>query len=70
MNNSTNTPKDEEKMLTFHQLAGFKKWFKSLKDLAAKEAILKRIEQAENGANFGDHKSVGGGVYENTDIYW
>ncbi|OOF53949.1 type II toxin-antitoxin system RelE/ParE family toxin [Rodentibacter trehalosifermentans] len=52
-----------DNVTTFYQLAGFKKWLKTLKDLTAKEAILKRIERAEQG-NLGDHKSVGGGVYE------
>ncbi|WP_032092016.1 type II toxin-antitoxin system RelE/ParE family toxin [Necropsobacter rosorum] len=49
--------------MTVYQLSGFRKWLKSLKDLIAKEAILKRIERAEQG-NLGDHKSVGNGVYE------
>lgn len=41
----------------------FKKWLDGLKDTAAQARISVRIARAENG-NFGDHKSVGGGVFE------
>lgn len=41
----------------------FTKWLLSLKDTLAKVAIIKHIERATQG-NFGDHKSVGEGVYE------
>lgn len=41
----------------------FNCWLNSLKDLRVKMAISARIRRAENG-NFGDHKSVGDGVYE------
>lgn len=40
-----------------------KEWIRSLKDNMGKAKILVRIERAENG-NFGDHKSVGDGVFE------
>lgn len=41
----------------------FEKWLKRLRDLQAKAAILTRIERIEDG-NFGDHRSVGGGISE------
>ena len=41
----------------------FSKWFKKLRDTVAKVAIAKRIVRLKDG-NFGDSKSVGGGVYE------
>ncbi|MCK3654957.1 addiction module antitoxin RelB [Pasteurellaceae bacterium Macca] len=50
-------------MNTIKQTKIFKKWLKSLKDPLAKISIARRIERAENG-NFGDYKSVGGGVHE------
>lgn len=40
-----------------------KEWISSLKDIMGKAKILTRIERAESG-NFGDHKSVGDGVFE------
>ncbi|MGX2969186.1 type II toxin-antitoxin system RelE/ParE family toxin [Ursidibacter sp. B-7004-1] len=58
------TNPSNKKLLTFRQLSGFQKWLKGIKDLTAKEAILKRLERAEYEANLGDYKSVGGGVYE------
>ncbi|WP_439257634.1 type II toxin-antitoxin system RelE/ParE family toxin [Lonepinella sp. BR2271] len=45
------------------QTTEFKRWFKAVKDPIAKIAITKRIERAMIG-NFGDHKSLGGGLYE------
>lgn len=41
----------------------FTKWLLSLKDATARAMIIKRIERAEKG-NFGDHKSVGDGIFE------
>jgi putative addiction module killer protein len=38
-------------------------WLNDLRDLRARIAILRRIDRVELG-NFGDHKSVGGGVSE------
>jgi putative addiction module killer protein len=38
-------------------------WLDELRDLRARVAILRRIDRVELG-NFGDHKSVGGGVSE------
>ena len=41
----------------------FATWLNTVRDLRAKAAILSRIERVEDG-NFGDHRSVGGGVSE------
>lgn len=41
----------------------FKYWLKSIKNPIARTAVAMRIERAKVG-NFGDHKSVGEGVYE------
>lgn len=40
-----------------------KEWIESIKDKALKARVLIRITRAEFG-NFGDHKSVGAGVWE------
>jgi putative addiction module killer protein len=40
-----------------------REWLESLRDRVAQAAIYVRIARAESG-NFGDHKSVGGGVME------
>ena len=45
------------------QTETYRKWFKKLRDEIAKRNIAFRIERIKNG-NFGDSKSVGGGVYE------
>ena len=41
----------------------FERWIRGLRDQQAKVSILSRIERIEDG-NFGDHRSVGGGVSE------
>ena len=41
----------------------FETWLNTVRDLRAKVSILSRIERVEDG-NFGDHRSVGGGVSE------
>ncbi|HQU72360.1 MAG: type II toxin-antitoxin system RelE/ParE family toxin [Calditrichaeota bacterium] len=38
-------------------------WLTSLKDKTTRQRIYKRIDRMENG-NFGDHKSVGEGIWE------
>ena len=45
------------------QTVGFSAWLIGLRDLRAKVAIARRIEQAENG-NLGKTRSVGSGVSE------
>ena len=45
------------------QTVGFSAWHIGLRDLRAKVAIARRIEQAENG-NVGKTRSVGSGVSE------
>ena len=40
-----------------------KDWLESLRDKVGQAAVYVRIARAESG-NFGDHKSVGGGVME------
>jgi putative addiction module killer protein len=45
------------------QTVGFSTWHMGLRDLRAKVAIARRIEQAENG-NMGKTRSVGSGVSE------
>lgn len=41
----------------------FARWFGSLRDIRAIAKIADRLKRASNG-NFGDHKSVKGGVFE------
>ena len=41
----------------------FENWLKRLGDRRARASIVSRIERIEDG-NFGDHRSVGGGVSE------
>lgn len=41
----------------------FGEWLEGLKDTVGRAGILKRIDRIEEG-NFGDHRSVGGGVWE------
>ena len=45
------------------QTETYKKWFKKLRDEKAKFAIGQRIGRMKDG-NFGDSKTVGGGVFE------
>ena len=41
----------------------FEKWFDKLRDKEAYLCISKRLKRIERG-NFGDHKSLGGGISE------
>lgn len=41
----------------------FGEWLDGLKDITGRAAIRKRIARVEEG-NFGDHRSVGAGVWE------
>lgn len=41
----------------------FGEWLDGLMDVSGRVAILKRIDRVEEG-NFGDHRWVGGGVWE------
>jgi putative addiction module killer protein len=50
-------------MITIVQTNIFRVWLSELNDYRAKALIIKRIRAAERG-NFGDIKSIGGGVSE------
>jgi putative addiction module killer protein len=50
-------------MLSNYTTAVFDGWFNTLRDKQAARRIQARIDRAEEG-NFGDHKSVGEGVFE------
>ncbi|MDG6817926.1 type II toxin-antitoxin system RelE/ParE family toxin [Glaesserella parasuis] len=50
-------------MYIIEQTETFKLWPNELKDPIAKIAIIRRLERAKNG-HFGDHKSLGDGIYE------
>lgn len=50
-------------MNTINQTIIFAKWFAGLRDREAKKRILNRIRNATDGS-FGNHKSLGEGVYE------
>jgi len=43
--------------------AAFAEWIKKIKDHTTQSRIDRRLERMEFG-NYGDHKSLGGGVYE------
>ena len=48
---------------TVHQSAAFARWFSQLRDVRARAAIARRITRLRLG-NFGDARSLGGGLYE------
>lgn len=50
-------------MMTIYTTENFDQWFSSLRDKQTARRIQARIDRAEDG-NFGDHKSVGEGVFE------
>lgn len=45
------------------QTEAYRKWFRKLRDCAAKYSIALRLERMRSG-NFGDSKSIGGGIFE------
>jgi len=53
----------KEQIYIIEKTKFFEKWFSGIKDPIAKALIALRIKRAEQG-NFGDHKSLGGGLYE------
>lgn len=50
-------------MVQIKQTELFFRWLQGLKDTAGKVAILRRLERLREG-NFGDHKALGGALYE------
>ena len=50
-------------VLVINQTELFKTWLSSLSDPRAKAKIITRIKRATSG-NFGDYKSLGGGINE------
>ena len=50
-------------MSVFFRTTGFDAWLKALRDSIGKARILARLRHAELG-HFGDHASVGDGVFE------
>ena len=50
-------------MLEIRQVEAFSTWMRDLRDAQGRAVIARRIERMATG-NFGDHKSVGGGVSE------
>ena len=48
---------------TIVQSGTFRRWLRKLRDRRARARIIVRIERVVEG-NFGDHRSVGGGVGE------
>ena len=57
------TPRQLEIYSTNDGKEPFEDWMKALKDVAGRAAIRARLERVEEG-NFGDHESVGDGVFE------
>ena len=57
------TPRKARHYKTKEHFSPFDRWIKSLSDIRAQAKITKAITQMEGG-NFGDHKSVGNGLYE------
>ena len=50
-------------MIEVRRTAQFIEWLADLRDMTARARIAKRIDRVAAG-NLGDHKSVGGGVFE------
>lgn len=50
-------------MFKIRQAEGFVAWMHALRDTQGRAVIARRVERMASG-NFGDHKSVGGGVSE------
>lgn len=57
------TTRDVRHFITVSGQDVFGEWLRELKDRAGRAQILKRIDRVEDG-NFGDHRSVGDGVWE------
>lgn len=47
----------------------FTKWHRKLPDLLAQQRIATRLRRIEHDGNFGDHKALGGGLYELREHY-
>jgi len=47
----------------------FRRWFSALRDQAGKARLVRRIERLASG-NAGDHRFLGGGLYELRRIYY
>lgn len=52
-----------EHYLTARNRDPYKEWFDGLRDKKGEAAVLTRLDRVERGL-FGDHRSVGDGVYE------
>lgn len=50
-------------MVTIQQTDDFRDWLHGLKDGLTRARLVARLRKVANG-NFGDHKSVGDGVFE------
>lgn len=56
----------QERKVLHYAVAGkdlYGSWLAGLRDSAGRNAIIRRVERVEEG-NFGDHRPVGGGVWE------